>query len=68
MQRSNNTAIVFLKAVLQSSKLLYLRQEFKKRLAQELELKVVMHEVITTKYGGSTLDQIFTYSTILIIK
>lgn len=48
MQRSNNTAIVFPKAILQSSQLLYLRQQFKKRLAQELQLKVVMHEVITT--------------------
>lgn len=50
MQRSKNTAIVFLKADLQSSQLLYLRQQFSKRLAQELELElqVVMHEVVTT--------------------
>lgn len=48
MQRSNNTAIVFFKAVLQNSQLLYLRQQFKERLAQELQMKVFMHEVITT--------------------
>lgn len=60
MQRSNNTAIVFPKAILQSSQLLYQRQQFKKKLAQELQLKVVMHEVITT-VEVCTLDKNIYY-------